>query len=126
MGVVGGLGYLDSLGVVTGLDTGGNSILPRSGWHGIDKVQQKILFNAKGDVCLTDFGLSVVTHDGTSPWGIARKARGRSPICVAPETLREGKSSKEADMYCFSLAAIGVRFSGIGPYPADSWFRSDI
>ena len=119
-GVARGLEYLHSLGVVHGDVTpvGTSFYLAKDGTV-LTTVKQNILVNAKGDACLTDFGLSIVTHDGTSPWGMERRARGHSPICVAPETLREGKLSNEADMYCFSLAAIEVRSSGIGPYPAE-------
>ena len=120
MGVAKGLEYLHSLGVVHGDVTpvGTSFYFARNGTL-LTNYKQNILVNAKGDACLTDFGLSIVTRDKTSLGGEERRVRGHSATCAAPETLREGIISKEADMYCFGLSAIEVRSPGINSFPTD-------
>ena len=120
MGVAKALEYLHSLGVVHGDVTPvGTSFYIAQDGTVLTKVKQNILVNAKGYACLTDFGLSIITRDKMLLGGEERRARGHSPICAAPETVREGTLSKEADMYCFGLAAIEVRSSGLSPPPSD-------
>jgi len=93
-----GLDYLHSRGVVQG-----------------DVKPQNILVNAEGDACLADFGLSIVICNKSSSRGEDRRARGHSSIWVAPETLNEGRISKEVDVFCYSLVALEM-FKGESPW----------
>lgn len=73
--------------------------------------KQNILVNAEGDACLADFGLSIVIRNKSSTGGKDREARGHSTLWVAPETLKEGRISKETDVFCYGLVALEVRSS---------------
>lgn len=110
MCVARGLDYLHSCGVVHG-DVKPVCILfdPLPVDAMLTKFKPNILVNAEGDACLTDFGLSVVVCNKNSCGGEDRRARGHSSVWVAPETLNEGRISKEVDVFCYSLVALEVR-----------------
>jgi hypothetical protein len=73
--------------------------------------KQNILVNAKGDACLADFGLSIVTCNKNLSRDKECRARGHSSLWAAPETLNEGRISKEVDVFCYSLVALEVHCS---------------
>ncbi|KAF9644876.1 kinase-like protein [Thelephora ganbajun] len=98
LGVTKGLDYLHLHGVV----------------HG-DVKPQNILVNAKGDACLADFGLAIVMCGKKLTEGENRTARGHSSFWVAPETLIDGRVSKEADVFCYGLVAVEM-FKGGSPW----------
>ena len=75
----------------------------------LTKFKQNILVNTRGDACLADFGLSIVICPKILSGGEVRSARGHSSLWVAPETLNEGRISKEVDVFCYSLVALEVR-----------------
>lgn len=104
-----GLDYLHSRGVVHG-DVKPVGIFPNLFRVGIifTKLKQNILVDSKGDACLTDFGLSIVTCSKGLSGDEDRRARGHSSIWAAPETLNEGQISKEVDVFCYGLVALEV------------------
>lgn len=63
--------------------------------------------NAKGDACISDFGLAIVTDGVTRHEG--HVGRGHNSLCAAPETLKDGLVSKEADVFSYGLVAVEVR-----------------
>ena len=65
--------------------------------------------NAVGDACISDFGLATVTHCDNPTGHDGPIARGHSSLWAAPETLKEGRISKEADVFSYGLVAVEVR-----------------
>jgi hypothetical protein len=75
--------------------------------HGINKWKQNILVNARGDACLSDFGFAIV-NKGSIRYEDPT-VRGHNSLYAAPETLKYGRRSKEADVFSYGLVAVGVR-----------------
>ena len=105
-----GLHYLHSHGVVHGdLKPVGNlpyvTLLNR-----FMRSKRNILVNAKGDACLSDFGLSIVTCSKGPTGREDPTARGHSSVWAAPETLNYARISKEADVFSYGLVVIEVRW----------------
>lgn len=104
-----GLDYLHSRGVIHGdlrpvcisFDSLSLSLV-------FTKRQQNILVNAKGNACITDFGLATVTRgNGATGYGDL-VARSHNSLWAAPETLNDARTSKEADMFSYGLVAVEV------------------
>ena len=116
-----GLDYLHTRGVIHGdVKPVGISFHPAHVSMSLTKFKQNILVNAKGDACLADFGLSIVACNKISSRDQGRRARCHSSLWVAPETLNEGRISKEVDVFCYSLVALEVRcFGNTGSCHAD-------
>ena len=72
------------------------------------KRQQNILVNAKGDACISDFGLATVIRDNGATEHGYPTARGHNSLWAAPETLKDARTSKEADMFSYGLVAVEV------------------
>ena len=64
--------------------------------------------NARGDACISDFGLAVVTRNNRVTEDEEPTARGHSTLWAAPETLKDGRTSKEADVFSYGLVAVEV------------------
>lgn len=99
-----GLDYLHSHGVIHG-DVKPVSIpLDLAPGHVIfTERKNNILINSNGDACLADFGFAIVTSAGCE-----ETAHGHSALSAAPETLIEGRISKEADTFSYGLAVVEV------------------
>ena len=62
--------------------------------------------NARGDACISDFGLALVTRNNRVAEHEEPIARGHSSLWTAPETLKYGQTSKEADVFSYGLVAV--------------------
>ena len=114
-----GLNYLHSRGVVHGdVKPVGISLNLVHVCIIFTKLKSNILVNANGDACLADFGLSVITCDKNLGGDGGHRTRYHSSVWVAPETLNEGRISKEADVFCYSLVALEVRHFGNQSLPS--------
>jgi len=62
-----------------------------------------------GRARIVDFGLAMVTQNLDSIRS-ASSQQGNTPRWAAPELLREGDYSKEADIFSFAMVMIEVRY----------------
>jgi len=60
-----------------------------------------------GHARITDFGLAVITQNLDSVRSTSSQ-HGHTPRWAAPEVLKEGNSSKEADIFSFAMVMIEV------------------
>ena len=104
--VAGGLRYLHSCNVIHGDLKGvcnhSQLVLPSS-LPLID--QENVLVDGFGRARIADFGLAMVTKNIDS---IPSASQNLSPRWTAPEVLREGKYSKEADVFSFAMVMYEV------------------
>ena len=105
-GVANGLEYLHSndvahgnLGVVCGDSSVGITA-------DLTLVQPNILVETSGQVRITDFGLAMMPRDPDSRRDFTDDQTTR---WTAPEVLRGGLRSKEADVFAFAMVMIEVR-----------------
>ena len=70
--------------------------------------QSNILVDATDRARITDFGLAMFTQ-GTDSMHNALAGDDQSPGWIAPEVLRSGTYSKEADIFSYAGVAIEVR-----------------
>ncbi|KAF9643197.1 kinase-like protein [Thelephora ganbajun] len=104
----------DRLHFVLGLTEGLHYLHSRGVIHG-DLKPQNVLVNARGDACISDFGLAIVTRGKGTTGYEDPVARGRSSLWAAPEILTDARVSKEADMFSYGLVAVGI-FKGGSPW----------
>ena len=74
----------------------------------LTRVQPNILIDDSGNARIADFGFTTVTLNLDS----VRSAQGQhgfTPRWTAPEVLKEGPHSKEADTFSFAMVMIEVR-----------------
>ncbi|KAF9644879.1 kinase-like protein [Thelephora ganbajun] len=81
--------------------------------HG-DLKGENILVDDSGHARITDFGLAMVTQNLDSVLSTSSR-HGNTPRWSAPEVLREGKFSKEADIFSFAMVMIEA-FTGAIPF----------
>ena len=67
--------------------------------------QYNILVDNSGHARITDFGLPTITQDSESPQNTGLY----TARWAAPEVLRDGICSKEADIFSFAMVMIEVR-----------------
>ena len=104
-----GLNYLHSRGVIHGdLKPVGILFDVPSFGSVFTKRKRNILVNDRGDACISDFGLAIVTRGNGATRDEGPAARGHSSLWAAPETLKDGRISKEADMFSYGLVAVEV------------------
>ena len=65
--------------------------------------------NASGRACISDFGLATVTRDNRATQREGPASGAHNTLWVAPETLTDARTSKEADVFSYGLVAIEVR-----------------
>ena len=70
--------------------------------------QPNILVDDCGNARITDFGFTTVTQNPDST-STASCHHGNTPRWTAPEVLKEGPYSKEADIFAFAMVMIEVR-----------------
>ena len=69
-------------------------------------VKQNILVNAAGRACLSDIGFTTSTHDEVLDEDDAESSDYR---WRAPEVLKDGRFSKQSDIFSFGFVAAEVR-----------------
>ena len=72
--------------------------------------QVNILVDESGDARIADFGRTTVTQNPDSMQSTSCQ-HGYTPRWTAPEVIREGPHSKEADVFGFAMVMIEVRHS---------------
>jgi len=105
--IAGGLSYLHSCNVIHG-DLKGVCGYSKSHFTKIfTLIQQNILVDNAGRVCIADFGLAKVTQNLDSVPSDSRH-HGLTLRWAAPEVLKEETYSKEADIFSFAMVMIEV------------------
>ena len=103
-----GLSFLHSCSVIHG-DLKG--VCNRSRYRfstALTPTQPNILVDDSGSALIADFGLAMVAQNPDSTLRISRQ-RGYTPQWTAPEILKDGMHSKEADIFSFAMVMIEVR-----------------
>ena len=72
-------------------------------------IQPNVLVDHSGNALIADFGLATVTQNLDSIQSATHQA-GHTPRWAAPEVLKEGTLSKEADIFSFAMVMIEVRY----------------
>lgn len=70
--------------------------------------QNNILVDDSGHARIVDFGLAMVTKNSDSILSATINS-GHTPRWTAPEVLKDGNHSKEADIFSFAMVMIEVR-----------------
>ena len=79
--------------------------------------QPNILVDDYGNARIADFGFTTVTRNSDS-MGTVSCHHGNTPRWTAPEVLKEGPYSKEADIFAFAMVMIEVRHRRSSVYRA--------
>ena len=74
----------------------------------IDTNQVNVLVDNYGHARITDFGLAAVVQDLDCMQSISLQ-RGNTARWTAPEILKGGRYSNEADVFAFAMVMIEVR-----------------
>ena len=77
--------------------------------HLYQATKVNILLDDSGHARIADFGLSVVTQNLDSMLSTSLH-RGNAARWTAPEVLKGGVYSKEADVFAFAMVMIEVRY----------------
>ena len=121
-GVVKGLCYLHSCNVIHG-DLKGVRGYSTSHFTVLTPSQPNILVDDTGSARIADFGLTAVTQNPDSTRG-ASCQHGNTPRWTAPEVLKGGIYSTEADMFAFAMVMIEVRHPlCVGHWPTAVSYR---
>jgi len=106
--VANGLCYLHSCNIIHGDLKGVRNRYKSRFTTALTLGQPNILIDDSDHARIADFGLSMLTQNPDSMES-ATILQGFTPRWTAPEVLREGEYSKEADIFSFAMVMIEVR-----------------
>ena len=120
--VIKGLCYLHSCNVVHG-DLKGVCKYSKFHFTVLTPGQPNILVDDYGNARIADFGFTTVTQNSDS-MGAVSCHHGNTPRWTAPEVLKEGPYSKEADIFAFAMVMIEVcHLLCVGHWPTAVSYR---
>ena len=103
-----GLCYLHSCNLIHGNLKGVRGFPKSCSTSALIPRQVNVLMDDSGRARITDFGLATVTQNLDSVRTISLQ-RSNTPRWTAPEVLKGGRYSKEADIFAFAMVMIEVR-----------------